>query len=31
MKFVGFNNYMQNITYATKGLDDRLYMKSNNP
>lgn len=31
MKFVGFNNYMQNITYATKGLDNRLYMKSNNP
>ena len=31
MKFVGFNKYMQNIIYATKGLDDRLYMKSNNP
>ena len=31
MKFVGYNNYMQNITYATTGLDDHLYMKSNNP
>ena len=31
MKYVGYNQYMQNIIYATKGDDDRVYMKSSNP
>lgn len=29
--YVGFNQWLDNIIYATKGPDDRLYLKSNNP
>lgn len=31
MKYVGYNKYMQNIIYATKGDDDKVYLRSNNP
>lgn len=31
MKYVGFNKYMKNIIYGTKGYDDYFYLKSNNP
>lgn len=30
-KNVGYNKYMGNLIYATKGIDDYLYLKSNNP
>lgn len=30
-KFVGYNSYMQNITYATLGADNHVYLKSSNP
>lgn len=30
-RFVGYNKYMTNIIYCTKGPDDYLYLKSNNP
>lgn len=31
MKYVGYNKYLQNIIYCTKGIDDYLYLKSSNP
>lgn len=31
MQFVGHNNWLQNIIYVTKGTDDYLYLKSENP
>lgn len=31
MQFVGNNKWLANIIYATKGPDDYLYLKSNNP
>lgn len=30
-KFVGYNKYMRNIIYCTLGIDNHLYLKSNNP
>lgn len=30
-KYVGYNKWLKNIIYATKGDDDYLYLKSNNP
>lgn len=30
-KYVGYNKWLQNIIYATKGVDDYLYLRSNNP
>lgn len=31
MKYVGYNKYLLNITYAAKSSDDYLYLKSYNP
>lgn len=31
MKYVGYNKYMQNMTYATLADDRHIYLKSNNP
>lgn len=31
MQFVGNNNWLKNIIYVTKGPDDYLYLKSDNP
>lgn len=31
MRYVGYNNYLQNIIYASIGPDNYLYLKSNNP
>lgn len=31
MQFVGNNKWLRNIIYATKGVDDYLYLKSDNP
>lgn len=31
MQFVGDNKWLKNIIYATKGVDDYLYLKSDNP
>lgn len=30
-KYIGYNKWLQNIIYATKGPDDYLYLKSSNP
>lgn len=30
-RFVGYNKYMNNIIYCTKGVDHHLYFKSSNP
>lgn len=31
MQFVGHNDWLKNIIYVTKGIDDYLYLKSDNP
>lgn len=31
MRFVGYNKFLKNIIYVSKGDDDYLYFKSNNP
>lgn len=31
MKYVGYNKWLKNITYASRSVDGRLYLKSNNP